>query len=459
MSSPAGPILVLLASGLVGLAACGDGPSPDAASDRWRGSVDTIAADEVDVRNTGGGAWLRDTVMAERTLLLGEIGISEGTEATTFGDISGLAVDREGRLYVADRMTSTVRAYSAAGEPLTLIGSEGEGPGEFQSPMALAAGPEGTLVVADLDGLTLKAPPAPGDLATEPAGTWSYPGYVQIYRPLGVNCQGTVYYPDQRSPSGVSTIRHFYLLVDFGEGVRDTLRVPKLEGLPGGTPFVRTGPGGGRMVPGIDRPPLSPVPSWDMTPGGKLLLGEARAYRLALLSPTGDTVRTIGRAMERRAIPREIRRESAAALQARLDTLPGPISDIENLPPDVAEVQLPERYPAHRDVRVASDGRIWVERQPLEDRPETTPYDVFDATGVYLGTVVLPVRFTEGRGYTHTRVTARPQFTADRAYGVVVDTATGVQRIAGFSFEPPDREEAAPRPPPPPCSGSSGSES
>lgn len=443
-------LAVLLASGLVGLPACGNGPSPGDTPDRWSGSVDT--AGPVAVRNTGGGAWVRDTVEAERVLLLGEIGISEGTEATTFGDVSGLAVDRQGRLYVADRMTSTVRAYSQAGEPLAVIGSEGEGPGEFQSPMALAAGPEGTLVVADLDGLTLMAPPAPGALPTEPAGTWSYPGYAQIYRPLRVDCRGTVYFPDQRSPADLPVTRHYYLLVELEEGVRDTLRVPELEGLPGATPFLRTGPGGGRMVPGADRPPLSPTPSWDVTPGGTLLLGEARAYRLALLSATGDTVRTFGRAMERRVIPGGVRRESAAALQARLDTLPGPISDVENLPPDVAEVRLPERYPAHLEVRAASDGRVWVERPPLEDRPEDTPYDVFDASGVYLSTVVLPVRFAEGRGYTHARVTARPQFTADRAYGVVVDTATGVQRIAGFSFDVPGREETAPTPSPPPCS-------
>lgn len=442
-------VVTLLA--LAGVACADERASPGGGDERWTGAVDTTTTGELVVRNTGGGAWARDTVVAERILLLGDIGISAGREETTFGMITGLAVDSAGRLYVSDYQGSTVRAYSRDGEYLGLVGGEGDGPGEFSHPMELATGPGGTLAVADMEDLTLLAPPEEGALPTEPVGTWTHPSFPQPYRPLRVDCRGVAFYPDDRSASDASSERYHYLRVDFPKGILDTVHVPGLAGLPDGTPFVRTSPGGGRMVPGVDRPPLSPLPSWDVTPAGELVVGEGRDYRLALLGPRGDTLRIIERGVERRLIPDAVREESASALRTRLDTLPVPASRIENLPAEVAEVRLPDRYPAYEEIATASDGRIWVERTPDEERSDATPYDVFDAAGVYLGTAILPVRFTEGRGFTNARMIARPRFTADAAYGVVVDSVTGVHRVAGFAFRAPEREEGAPPAPPAPC--------
>lgn len=439
--------MVLALAVAVAAAGCSGSPSDGAGTARWSGTVDTAEDGRVTVTNTGGGAWTRDTVEARRTLLLGEAGITGGSEETTFGDVIGLAVDREGRIFVGDRIGSTVRAYASDGSHLGLVGGEGEGPGEFRWPESLVFGPEGRLYVAESEELTVMASPAPAEIPTEQVQSWQPVSRPQAYRPLRVTCRGRVYFPHQVN----RPMRHFYLRVGSDGAVSDTVRVPDMPGVPPNVPWYRTGPGGGRMLAGVDRVPLGPVPSWDVTPEGRLLVGESSRYRLLVIAPGGDTVRTVRRRVERRAIPTGVRRESTEALRTRLDTLPVPVDEVNNVPDPVADLDLPSRYPAHLEVRVGQPGRFWVERPPLPDRSRATPFDVFDRRGVHLGTVVVPGRFDPGRGFTNARSRPRPVFTADAVYGVVTDSATGVQRIARFSYDLPDREDGAPPPPGPPC--------
>lgn len=442
------PLAVSFAvASLVGLG-CG-GESPEASdAGAWSGTIDTSEGGRVTVENTGGGAWERDTVPARRTLLVGEAGISGGSEATTFGDIIGLAVDGRGRIFVGDRMSSTVRAFGPDGTHLGLVGGEGRGPGEFRWPDGLEFGPGGWLYVAELGGITVMGNPAGGRLPTHQIDVWRTVAYPQIYRPFRVTCDGTVYYPhDEMDPT-----RHFYLRYRRDGMLRDTVPVPRLSGLPDSVPFF-VNQEGGHMLRGVDHPPLAAIPSWDVTPSGRLLLGEARRYRLLAVAPKGDSVRVVRRTSARRPIPEAVRRESAQALRARLDTLPVAADEVFGLPEAVADVELPRRYPAHGDVRTSASGRIWVERPPIPGRPDVTRYDVFDRRGVYLGALIVPDRFDDGRGYTLARSRPRPIFTDSAVYGVVVDSVTGVQQVARFSYELPAREDGAPPPPARPCTG------
>lgn len=427
--------------------ACSESPPGRADPGRWTGAVDTAADSRVTVTNTGGGAWARDTVRARRTLLLGEAGVSSGSEATTFGDVTSLAVDSGGRIYVGDRISNSVRAFGLDGDHLGLVGGEGEGPGEFRWPEALALGPEGRLYVAEVEGVTVMAPRSDGGLPTQQVEAWQPVATPQAYRPLRVTCRGRIFYPHQSS----RPTEHFYLRLGDGGGVVDTVEVPDMPDVPSGVPWFRTGPGGGRMLRGVDRVPLAPVPSWDVTPDGRLLVGEAHRYRLLFISPGGDTSRVVRREVSPRPIPEPVRRESTEALRTRLDTLPVPVDEVNNLPDRVADLELPSRYPAHLEVRAGMNGNAWVERPPRPDRPHGAPYDVFDRRGVYLGTVVVPVRFDPGRGFTNARSRPQPIFTDEAVYGVVVDPVTGVQRVARFSYDLPEREDEAPPPPAAPC--------
>ncbi len=79
-----------------------------------------------------------------------------------FVNPTGLAVDAAGNVYVTD--DSRVKVFDASGEPLTIIGGPGEGPGEFATARNPAIGPQGHLAVQgfwtstvfDRDGALLK---------------------------------------------------------------------------------------------------------------------------------------------------------------------------------------------------------------------------------------------------------------------------------------------------------------
>lgn len=136
------------------------------------------------------------------------------------------------------------------------------------------------------------------------------------------------------------------------------------------------------MVPGADHVPFGAVVSWDITPGGRLLIGTGVRYEIFAIALSGDTVARIqrtGATLGR--IPRRLRRDSLSALRARRDTLPVPASEIVNLPEDVRRLRLPETYPAHGEIRVGTDGRIWIQRWMPQD-PSVAVYDVLNPNGI-----------------------------------------------------------------------------
>jgi hypothetical protein len=77
------------------------------------------------------------------------IGLEDGPEEYVFGRISGITVDDEERIYVADQLANTVRVFDTAGRFLFTIGRQGSGPGEFSGPCCVAFGPDGLLWVRD----------------------------------------------------------------------------------------------------------------------------------------------------------------------------------------------------------------------------------------------------------------------------------------------------------------------
>ncbi|NOZ77987.1 MAG: hypothetical protein GXP48_02160 [Acidobacteria bacterium] len=63
--------------------------------------------------------------------------------------LKGLAVDREGRLWISDGLLDQIALYTRGGTYLMSIGRHGSAPGELSFPAGLATGPHGRVVVAD----------------------------------------------------------------------------------------------------------------------------------------------------------------------------------------------------------------------------------------------------------------------------------------------------------------------
>ena len=88
----------------------------------------------------------------------GQVGSNDGTgSAARFNQPQGLAVDREGNVYVADSLNSTLRKITSAGIVVTLAGRAGQVGGNdglgniarFSSPQGVAVDGAGNIYVTD----------------------------------------------------------------------------------------------------------------------------------------------------------------------------------------------------------------------------------------------------------------------------------------------------------------------
>src|SRR5688500_432958 len=77
------------------------------------------------------------------------IGKLDGADEYLFGRIDGVAVGRQGTIYVADGQVPIIRSYDAQGRFLRNIGRQGQGPGEYANIGGIRTLRDGRLAVWD----------------------------------------------------------------------------------------------------------------------------------------------------------------------------------------------------------------------------------------------------------------------------------------------------------------------
>lgn len=367
----------------------------------WTGTI-TDSAGVTIVSNPGTGAWGREEAWTLEEEL--RIGAMEGEPDYQFGEVGGIAVDSEGRIYVLDRQAQRIQMYSPEGEYERTIGGPGGGPGELGQMMASGGGGGGIYMGA---GDTLLAL----DMANQRVNLYGPDGSSLGSFRLSLEDGMPVAFRATSSGAITEQVRPFTMpgqeapasptdvIVRLGASgeVMDTL----LE-FPSGETF-KFGRGG---MPEITF--FAPEPIWTLTDDMELLFGTNDQYRISVYSPELELERVITREFERQPVT-ETDKEALLSWIERMWSRVGVPSQVVSQLRD--GITFKEYFPAFASIWTGPAGSIWVQHvlppstlsaEELETYDPTVDtgardWDVFDEEGRYLGVVTMPDRFAPYR--------------------------------------------------------------
>lgn len=321
-----------------------------------------------------------------------DIGTTEGADPYLLDRVMGVVRLDDGGVVVANMGDNTLRYFDAAGTFVTRAGGSGGGPEEFFQIMAMERVGDELFVlqfsvrpnkVFDQHGEFVRAVPTPR-VSDGPT-----------VRVRGVFDDGTLLMADfpqgDRSKTGVWLEYSTYYHAD-AERVDSILSLPAVY-------YVDVG----RFPTGQE---LGPVGGGTVR-GNHFYFGWTADYDIRVFDSEGELRRRIRRAWEPLPVTDEDkaryldfmvngRAEGGGPLPARLREQRRGIAD---------NMVFPEHHPAHRRMIVDRTDHLWVERtMPNDDRryqrsfrtvsSRPTIWDVFDPSGVWLGAVQLPMRFS-----------------------------------------------------------------
>jgi hypothetical protein len=304
-------------------------------------------------------------------------GAAEGPESFTRVGSHNLGADIAGNLYLMDGDASRIVVFDPGGEHLRSMGRKGEGPGELQFPIGLSVTPGGAATVFDVGkGGLVPFGPEGSALPQVPFPHYTDPGVRHFQKTDdGVTVARSVQIEGRRGvelvawrddADGQDTVRFVYSefeapeMVDFG------------------------------CIGLALRPLFAPTVRWAMA-GGRIATATTGEYRV-------DVYQSDGRLS--RSVRRSVSPGRATLADAIAEAEPGirmvGAARCEITAAEVAEGRgYLETTPAIRDIRLAEDGTLWVERfepgTPAAGRSGTI--DVFDASGAYLGSLPGGTRF------------------------------------------------------------------
>ena len=383
--------LVLL---VAALAACSP-EQPVETDGHWVGTI-TTEGDVTTVVNESGSVWGGMATLVEEA----SIGVEAGEDAYMFGNIMGVGV-ADGRIFVLDWQVHRVRVYDLSGAHVRDMGNEGDGPGEFRSPVGLAVGQRVFVRDSQIGRITVY------DTNGELIDTWPIMPYFSP-DPMVVTTAGELYVPytDGMAPWGP-------------EGQAGSLLpYPETEKRPPRMTAVR--PDGRHYARDV---PFWPLPVYAMSPTGETIHGSGDAYRFTVLRQDGTELH-----VEARAEPVMVADAEAAWHRAGVTAYLRLAEETWRW--DGPEI--PDTKPAFTEFVPAVSGEVWVVRPgPGYEDTDCEPYgygleapdscwketrivDAFAADGRYLGAVDVPDEL-------QLDARPRPHIRGDMVVGVVQD--------------------------------------
>lgn len=351
---------------------------------RWTGTVEDSAGVTM-VSNPDEGIWDdADRWTVEEDL---RIGAAEGSPDLQFGDVWGVAVGSDGRIFVLDAHAQEIKAFSAEGEYQQTIGRPGEGPGELRGAVSVLMGPGDTLLVQDNRALRFSR------YAPDGSSAGSFAMELKERRPELFKTTASGELAEQFEPrvsrgeAGMEIATGGILRLGTDGTIIDTLLT-----------FPSTTPRGVDGQPIRGETYYAPEMAWDLTDDSGLVCGRTDQYRIAVYSHR-RLERIITKPFDHSRVSdsdREVIKERRyASWPAR-----APRQTLDRM---WRSSYIADFYTAFHALAVGPNGTIWAQhvRRASDfgdgDDPTKTgarEWDVFDAGGRFLGVVTMPPRFT-----------------------------------------------------------------
>lgn len=325
--------------------------------------IDTLPGGIVRVMSPSATAWA-DTSgwkLSEMLRIEGSLG-----DSTVINDPQSLALDGEGRIFVADQNPAVIKVFDRQGRLVRTIGREGGGPGEFRVGFITIHGAN----------LVLHDPRQARTSVFDTSGTFikSWTSQCCYWQAIVVDDDGLVYIPGMSPPDS----GRMYIRYALDGTTRDTLFLPK-------GPEEKFWSFGNKTMQMSMSIPLSPEMQLRVNPAGGFISGMSDHYEITVSRRGRDTAMVFGRAWSPTPI-------SATRRQAVVD------STIKNVAQQVGEEvarnevklgDVPTSAPAYTDIAIDGRGYRWLVVDPGDDVTHTW-FDVFDSAGAYLGQVAGP---------------------------------------------------------------------
>lgn len=322
-----------------------------------------------------------------------ELGQADGEAPYLFGQITGVAADDDGRIFVADRQSSTIRAYDAAGTYLFTVADRGEGPGEVNRPCCLAFGPDGHLWVRDDQNRRYARFSVTADGGT-PEGTVRMEHTMfGLTARTTFDAEGHLIDVGAAQPDGADTSQRARLHRSMKDETLRTVFLP--EAPEGRLPVYEAQVGGGvAFLP----QPMGPREQHAHSPDGPWAHTLTDTYTITWLAAAGDTLHVLQRDTQGPALTDEERERADQQLRAWSEQFG---VSRASFPFDV-----PDRKPPIDEIFFDEEGRLWVQRSVAEGAPHEA--DVYATDGTLAQVVTWP------RGIS----LQRSHLTTDTLYGI-----------------------------------------
>lgn len=347
----------------------------------WRGVVRDSAGVRI-IENPAEPLWRPGEEWRVQQAL--RIAVAESDPAYRCCWYGGMAVDDDGRIYVADRRARQVRVFDADGMHLTSLGRPGQGAAELGQILTGVFARGDSVFVLDRSKQRFAVfLLGGGDPSAIPFDVF----HGELMGGV-LDGSGRLLIQLRSVSRGSSASEAVDAIVVFGTGgvASDTVALlPRGEMLPlDGTPRIRLFP---------------PEPVWDAGHDGRLVSGLNSEYRIEVREPGGAMRHVITWPGEPNPI--------TDADRARLRTIYRRSLEMEGVPATtvawlIEGMEFSEHYPAFATLLAGPRGTTWVER--VRTAADVTGdvydfhflqsgvWDVFDALGRYLGPVRTPER-------------------------------------------------------------------